>query len=270
MEHDLWRQWQTFTALLPPLMTNPAGNPDAGGFAPLIDAAERFTSAARTFLGGPANAAAPADAARMFSDFLREQFADFKLPWAGSFGAAPSFAMDSPALGPNREHQQRLQRTALSLRRMDEAQRRLQRLWTDALLEAATAFAARSAGPQGAGISADTLRKLYDDWIDCAEEAYARTAHGDAFCDALTEFVNASSAWRRELQASTEVWAKQLDLPTRSEINSLNARLKALEQRVRVQRVAAPRPRAKPRKSAKPQSRPTPKDAAKRRGKATR
>ncbi len=42
----------------------------------------------------------------------------------------------------------------------------------------------------------------------------------------------------RELQASVEHWAKLLDLPTRSEINTLTQRLTAVEH-------AAARPAAK-------------------------
>jgi hypothetical protein len=94
VDHDLWRQWQAF------------------GFAPFIDAAERFTAAARTFLDGADNASARAadDAARTFSDFLREQFAHFHMPWNAGLGAAdPQSApmANSPAFGPTREHQPR-------------------------------------------------------------------------------------------------------------------------------------------------------------------
>src|SRR6267142_401712 len=222
VDHDLWRQWQAFASLLS--SANPAPQArsasDGGfGFAPFIDAAERFTVAARTF-----------------SDFLREQFADFQMPWSAGLGAAgvqPAPMEDSPALGPTREHQQRWQRTAEAWRRIDDARRRLQRLWSDALSEAATAFAARIGPPRVAALSAEAVRKLYDLWIECAEEAYARAAHGDAFCEALSEFVNASSHWRREVQASIEHSAKLLDLPTRSEINTLTHRLKSVEEQLR-------------------------------------
>ena len=244
MDHDLWRQWQAFAALWVP------GRPDsqasfgrdgAFGFTPIMDAAERFTAAARSFLDGAANASAPAagEAARAFSDFLREQFADFQLPWSSGIGAgaghgAPPPSMgDSPAFGATREHQQRWQRMAEASRRIAAAQHRLQRLWSDALREAAAAFAARLVPPQPTAVSAEALRKLYDTWIDCAEEAYARMAHGEAFCNALAEYVNASSQWRRELQASIEHMAKLLDLPTRSEINTLTQRLKSVEELLR-------------------------------------
>ena len=240
MEHDAWRQWQAFAAFLDaaaPARQAGSTRDGAFGFAPFIDAAERFTVAARTFFDGTDNASARADeAARTFSDFLREQFADFQMPWSAGLGAAdPQSAPTTnlPAFGPTREHQQRWQRTAEAWRRIDDAQRRLQRLWSDALREAATAFAARLGPPYTAALSAEAMRKLYDMWIECAEEAYARAAHGDAFCNALSEFVNASGQWRRELQASIEHLAKLLDLPTRSEINTLMHRLRSVEEQLR-------------------------------------
>jgi hypothetical protein len=241
VDHDLWRQWQAFAALLS--SANPAPQArsfgDGGfGFAPFVDAAERFTVAARTLLEGAGNAAAGAadEPARTFSNFLREQFADFQMPWSAGPGGAGVHAApmeQSPAFGPSREHQQRWQRTAEAWRRIDEARRRLQRLWSDALSEAATAFTARLGPAHAAALNPEAVRKLYDVWIECAEEAYARAAHGEAFCAALSEFVNASSQWRREVQASIEQSAKLLDLPTRSEINTLTRRLRSVEEQLR-------------------------------------
>jgi hypothetical protein len=222
-------------------------------FAPLVDSAERFTAAARKYLGDTAHAStsasAAADAARVFSDFLREQSIDFfQLPWSAKFCSGlgytvpPAGMLDMPALGLTREHQQRWQRTADAGRRIGDAQRRLQYLWSDALREAAAAFAARLAPPQQTTVSTEAMRSLYNSWIECAEEAYARTAHSDSFCNALADFVNASSQWRAEFQASIEHWAKSFDLPTRSELNSLTHRLKAVEEQL-----GAERDRRKPR-----------------------
>ena len=89
-------------------------------------------------------------------------------------------AEEAPALGPAREQQERLQRAAAAWRRLDQAQRRLQRLWSDALGEAARAFVSRVRAP-AAPPTPEALHALYDAWIDCAEEAYAGVAHGEAF-----------------------------------------------------------------------------------------
>src|ERR1700687_2009841 len=84
----LWRQGQALAAFCPPVapgkQASSAGD-DSFGFAPFIDAAERFKAAAQTFLDGAASgsASAAAAAAQNLSDFLRVGFADARLPWDG-------------------------------------------------------------------------------------------------------------------------------------------------------------------------------------------
>jgi hypothetical protein len=237
-------------------------------FAPLLDAAERFTAAAHTYLEQSAKASVPAAAAaaRDFSDALREQSLPlFRLPECASFGAggapgaAPGGMPDVPALGMTREHQLRWQRTADAGRRMGEAQLRLMMLWSDALRNAALAFAARlerqPTGGQGTAPGAAALHSLYDSWIDCAEEAYARVAHSDSFCGALADWVNAGSQWRGEVQANMEHVCKSLDLPTRSELDTLARRLKSVEEQLQARDVRSPAAAAR-------QPRPTPRARA--------
>jgi hypothetical protein len=137
---------------------------------------------------------------------------------------------------------------------MADAQSRLQWLWFDTLATAADAFSARIAGVAGATTTEPpTLRRLYDTWIDCAEAAYAETVHGEAFCTALADFVNAGSAWRAEAAAGLELTAKIWDLPTRSELDSLNRRLAAIERQVRAGQPSAKRTRPARRGPRRPQ-----------------
>jgi hypothetical protein len=277
LQSDSWQQWQAYAALFTPGAPAPqagAGGASAPSSAPFADVAERFSAAARAYLDGAANASSPSpspslnEAARAFSDHLRDIFADFQLPWSnaspgGGFGSASSaFSPNSPALGVSREHQQRWQRIADAGRRMDDAQRRLQRLGADALREAAAAFAVRLGPAPPPVVSPEALRKLYDTWIDCAEDEYARAAHSESFCNALAEYVNASSECRRDLQAGIEHSAKFFDLPTRSELNTLNLRVKSLEEELRAARNRKPeaaktkaaKPRAAKPKAAKPKA----------------
>jgi hypothetical protein len=244
-----------------------AAGPDAGGgLESFGHLAERFTTAASAYFAAAATASPTeaAAAAGRFGDFLREQFAPYRQPWnSGPWpGASPQRSPAVAAFGATREHQQRGQRATDAAQRLNEAQLRLQRLWFDSLREAAAAFAARLGPLTPTGFSATALRRVYDLWIDCAEDAYGRTAHSETFCNALADLVNAGSQLRSELQAGTEQWAKVLDLPTRSEINSLARRLRAVEEGLHAAAESRPAaPRASPPPAA---SRASPPSAASR------
>jgi polyhydroxyalkanoate synthesis regulator phasin len=272
---DPWRQWQ---ALWAPFAANSAASPFAGpgsggpaspppGFASFADAGERFAAALREFLAGRASqasaGAAPAaglGAAEQFSNFLRDQFAGLvRPPWSSDAGGAPSAAPGqaaAPALGPGREQILRAQRAFDAWTRLAQSQSRLQRMWSDTLRNAAAAFTSRLQPAPGAPLTSDWIDRLYDQWIECAEQAYATTAHGEEFADALAAQVNAAADWRRESAAGIEEWAKQWDLPTRSEINSLTLRLRELEAQL-----AALRARTAPAKTARS---PAPPESSKR------
>jgi class III poly(R)-hydroxyalkanoic acid synthase PhaE subunit len=233
MAADAWRQWAAFAALFNPMAAGSASGAAPGslpGFAPFVDA-ERFAAAARAFQQSGQD---PQTAAAAFGDFLRDQFGGvLDTMWGGSAAGRPAPpAQEAPALGPTREYQERGQRVVAAWQRLQEAQRRLQRLWSDALGDAARAFVSRL-GAATTPFTPEATHGLYDAWVDCAEAAYARMAHGEAFGTALADAVKAASEWRDESAASIEPWAKWLDWPTRNEINSLSMRVRALEENER-------------------------------------
>ena len=240
LTYDPWQQWQAFAALFTPGAGTARAAPgpaSAASFAPFTEIAERFAAAARAYLeAAKAPAAAPADAAQLFSRLSARTVRRLSAVECGDArGCRPgrcTAGIHREFRGARRDPRASAagQRMADAWRRIEEAQRRLQRLGSDALREAAADFATRL-GASPPVDSPEALRKLYDMWIDCAEEAYGRAAHSEAFCNALAELVNASSDWRRELQASIEHWAKFFDLPTRSEINTLLQRLKTVEEK---------------------------------------
>ena len=194
---------------------------------PYAAVAEAFSVAVRAAIDsasrGPAGASVPA--IDQFGEFLRAQFGDLS-----------AFAM----IGPQRLQQERWERMALASLQAQDAQARLMRLWSDALREAAGVFAARCVNSARAEIPANVL---YDEWIVCAEDAYARMAHTAAFCSARAALLNAQSRLRIELQALFERWCKELDLPTRSELNSVHRTLQTL--RLQLARTAAKSPQAR-------------------------
>jgi len=280
MSNDFWRQWQALSTLSP-FGGGPGSAPDPWaaafgaappGFAPFTDCAERFAAAVREFVADTQRAHSPSSpasgasfvAADGLGNFLREYFAGFfKPPWSSSPGGAATIGAafsEAPALGLGREHWLRAQRAAEAWKLVAEAQGRLQRMWSDTLRDAAATFTSRLRPVPAEPLSAETINRLYDLWIDCAEEAYSRTAHSESFSDALSEYLNAAGRWRKESAAGIEEWAKLFDLPTRSEINALALRLREVEAQLRELRTqpedkAAPAAKPSPR-SAKPPAKP--------------
>jgi polyhydroxyalkanoate synthase len=59
--------------------------------------------------------------------------------------------------------------------------------------DATERFAARAA-VCASSLAPQEARRLYDTWIDCAEQAYAAVVHTDEYCQAQAELINTSTA----------------------------------------------------------------------------
>lgn len=77
----------------------------------------------------------------------------------------------------------------------------------------------------------DNPRQLYDLWIECGEEVFARAAPNE-FAAAQARLANAQVALRSRQQKIVETFCRQLDLPTRSEVNTLNRQIRELRAAV--------------------------------------
>ncbi len=182
MNDDWLRQWQAFMAACagnagsfggtmpfgasasPPWPFATASTQPASPGAGATDFATAWLAALERTRRGNAERSAGIE---QFSEFLR-----------ATFGNPSAFA----ALGPQMEQMQHAERLAAASARMQDAQARLTQLWGDALRDAAEAFARLCFDPAAA---ARPATELYDAWIDCAEDAYGRIAHGEAYCTAL-------------------------------------------------------------------------------------
>jgi hypothetical protein len=83
------------------------------------------------------------------------------------------------------------------------------------------------------GRQIESLKALYDLWVDASEEAYAEIALTDEFRTAYGEMVNTQMQVRQLQQRYTEALCLQLGIPTRSEVASLGKRLQAVRRELR-------------------------------------
>jgi class III poly(R)-hydroxyalkanoic acid synthase PhaE subunit len=166
----------------------------------------------------------------------------------GSFNPAQMFAL-APALGPSREYQESAARLLDLAKQFQQRYAEFAQQNTAVMQDAFQVLKKRIAGgPAASQAPAD----LYDAWIDCAENAYHQAAHSERFARMLAELCNISSAFKVERGKLTEQIARQLDLPSRAEVDTLHRQVQALSSALRAANPAkAAKPKRKARKRAK-------------------
>jgi class III poly(R)-hydroxyalkanoic acid synthase PhaE subunit len=83
------------------------------------------------------------------------------------------------------------------------------------------------------GKQVESLKALYDMWVDAMEEAYAEMALSQEFREVFGALVNAQMQVRKLQQQQTEQMCRELGIPTRSEVNSLGQRVQQLRRELR-------------------------------------
>ncbi|WP_320550341.1 poly(R)-hydroxyalkanoic acid synthase subunit PhaE [Luteibacter sahnii] len=224
---------------------------------------------ARQFDPAPGASAAPdADiAARLFAglggygEWMRAMMDGGTAPSPFTATATPFDAPPSPmppfAFGPppgadpgteRFEDWARVAREALSMpafgltREQQEEQQALLRAWIDyaeqygryrALLQGVHERAAETLRHQPPPSDAESMRSLYDRWVNLAEESYAEAAMSPAFRDVYAALVNAQMRLKRLQQRQVERMSAQAGLPTRKDVDSLGERLQAVRRELR-------------------------------------
>jgi class III poly(R)-hydroxyalkanoic acid synthase PhaE subunit len=134
-----------------------------------------------------------------------------------------------PALGPAREQQESFQRLAQLGMRCAQAQMQVSAQWNDIIGKALRELAERLAPRLKGGAPPASMKEVYDLWVDSAESVYGQAARAGAFVQAQAELTNATSLLRSAQRELLEEWARQFDLPTRSELNSIHQQLRDLK-----------------------------------------
>lgn len=190
-----------------------------------------------------------------FGDWM-QSFAGGQSPM-GAFGhggpGMPPFGYGPPsgAAAPDRERFDEwatVANEALSLpafgltREQQEEQQALIRAWIDyaghyqryqALLQGVHERANAALREQGPPTDAESMRSVYDRWVNLAEESYAEAALSAEFREVYASLVNAQMHLKMLQQRQVERAATQAGMPTRTEVDSLGERLQAVRRELR-------------------------------------
>jgi len=144
------------------------------------------------------------------------------------------------AFGHTREQQ--LQQQALVAATIEclETQARYQALIQRAHAQGMERMQEKLAQQAGAGRPVDSMKAIYDTWVDAVEEAYAEVALSDEFRDVFGAMSNAQMRLRQLQQQQTEQWCREQGMPTRSEVASLGQRLQEVRRELRAGRSRKP------------------------------
>ncbi|MFC5437575.1 poly(R)-hydroxyalkanoic acid synthase subunit PhaE [Rhodanobacter umsongensis] len=160
------------------------------------------------------------------------------------FGDLPGTHGPVPTFGQNREQQMQQQAMAAAALESLQASARYQSLIQRANAQGMQRLQDKLAEHAEPGRQIDSLKALYDLWVDAAEESYAEIALSDEFREAYGEMVNTQMRVRQMQQQQTEQMCRQLGMPTRTEVSSLGERLQALRREFRASRGPATEDRA--------------------------
>jgi class III poly(R)-hydroxyalkanoic acid synthase PhaE subunit len=138
-----------------------------------------------------------------------------------------------PAFGFNREQQERLQQFAVAQMEYQEAMNAYNAEMLRASKLAFEKLESKLAQHEEPGRRLESLRAVYDVWVDAAEEAYAEVALSPEFRTAYGNLVNRQMRLRQHVQAEVERQTAQLGMPSRSELNSVHQRMQEMRRRIR-------------------------------------
>lgn len=148
----------------------------------------------------------------------------------GGFGDLLKTHGPTPAFGMNREQQMQQQVMAEAVLASFQASARYQALIQRANAQGMERLQNKLSEHAEPGRQIESLKALYDLWVDAAEEAYAEIALSDEFRQVYGDMVNTQMRARQMQQQQTEQMCQQLGMPTRSEVSSVGERLQALRR----------------------------------------
>lgn len=181
-----------------------------------------------------------------------------------AIGNDPGGLLSLPAFGAQREQVERDQALARAWLDYQAAAARFREVMLKATGGALDRFEQKLAARAEPGRQIETVRALYDLWIDAAEEVFAEVALGPDYRQASGAMVDAQMRVRAGINDAIERVAAQFGLPGRTEVDSMARQLHEHRRELRRLREAldALRGGERPAAGATPAARPAAKPAA--------
>ena len=155
-----------------------------------------------------------------------------------------------PTFGYAREHQERMKELASANVAYDEQLAKYNAQMLKASQKGLEKLESKLAERSEPGRELQSLRAVYDLWIDAAEEGYAEIALSEDFRKVYGDLVNSQMRVRKLIQDEIERIAISFGMPSRTELDSVHKRLADMRRRMAnleeaLARAEAPRAQAR-------------------------
>lgn len=140
--------------------------------------------------------------------------------------------LSMPTIGYTREWQEELQRWGLLWLDHHQALQAYVLSLSGMTAKAIDLFAEALHEKAKKGESLESLRALYNLWIDASEEAYNQISTSDEFTQAQSRLTNSVFAVKRQEQKMVEEILSAFNMPTRRELDTSHRRVHQLQRRV--------------------------------------
>ena len=147
-----------------------------------------------------------------------------EMPGVGAAQEQFCRALSIPGLGYNREQQESIQKLARHLLAYHDALRAYKLAFAKTAKASLVSVQERLRVMHEAGEKIESLRALYDMWVDASEEAYADFAMSDEYQVVYGDLVNTLMHVRSDMNELAEHQYQLMNIPTRSEIDTMQHR----------------------------------------------
>ena len=175
---------------------------------------------------------------------------------SGNFGAMPNFPgfsgqgfsggfdaktfsvenfLNMPAFGSNRESQERKQALIKHIGSYMQAMQGYQALQMKSIQMAVERMQSKLEERNEHGRQLDSLKAVYDLWIDALEESFAEVAMTKDYQLAYGQLVDAQMRVRANVQKQIELASGEIGMPTRSELEGVHQKLAETRRTLRVE-----------------------------------
>ncbi len=148
----------------------------------------------------------------------------FHMPTSENWTEQFRKVLATPAVGYNRESQERLQALAKLGANYQEAMDDYLKAFAKQGIESVQALRERVATMRADGKKINSLRELYDLWVDVNEEVYAKFAMTDEYQVVYGDLVNALMALKQGINAELDSIYEAANLPTRKDLDAVFAK----------------------------------------------